>query len=290
MAIPATLQQESAKLASSTILTFWVLDATVLSGSIFRFYSGFSAADAPIVWQGLTYTPYPVQATQFDMPGGGDAPARPSLIFGNVDGSFSALVLAFHDLVGATITRKRTFYRFLDGQPDADPTAQFPDDIFYIAQKVSENQSQIEFELNSSMDLDNLSLPKRIIYASLCTWIYRGTECSFAGDHPVTDQTGTAFDLDSLTNRGLYLATSTYHVNDYVYIVAATPYGSIRRYYVCTYDNGGAGVTLEVQGPPNKVFWTVDQCAKDVPACKLHFAFGNLPFAGFPGCNNFPLG
>ena len=42
-----------------------------------------------------------------------------------------------------------------------DPTATFPDEIYYIDRKITETRDIIQFELAASFDLQGVRLPKR---------------------------------------------------------------------------------------------------------------------------------
>lgn len=78
--------------------------------------------DAPILFGGVTYTPLPIEFGDMKTVGQGTAPA-PTIEFSAMGGLISGLLASFGDLVGAKITRMRTFRDCLDGQPNADPTA-----------------------------------------------------------------------------------------------------------------------------------------------------------------------
>jgi phage-related protein len=74
----------------------------------------------------------------------------------------------------------------------ADPTAEFPREIFYIDRKASENIEAVEFELCAIFDLAGVRAPKRQCIGNICQWAYRGTECTYnrnvyfdANDNPV---------------------------------------------------------------------------------------------------------
>ena len=43
-----------------------------------------------------------------------------------------------------------------------DPTAEFPQEIYFLDRKVSENRSVVTWEAQSALDLINVKLPKRI--------------------------------------------------------------------------------------------------------------------------------
>lgn len=156
------------------------------SGGLLYFHAGTNGLSQPVVWQGQTYDPYPIQASGFDITTQGTLP-RPKLQVANVGGMFSAEVNANNDLVGCTLTRKRTHVRFLDavnfpnGNPEASPTQEYPDDIWFIDQKVSENRYMIEFALASVFDLMGVQLPYREIIKNSCPWRYRGPECGYSG-------------------------------------------------------------------------------------------------------------
>jgi len=96
--------------------------------------------------------------------------------------------LAYDDLLGAKVTRKRTMQKYLDAvnfdagvNPNADPTAEFPDDIYYIERKTGESKTVVEFELSASFDVQGVRLPRRQIIQNICPWKYRGAECGYTG-------------------------------------------------------------------------------------------------------------
>lgn len=169
------------QLDADSVIEMYELDTTGIGGTEhFYFHDGVSAVAAPIVWQGVTYAPWPVEADGFEMSARGVLP-RPRVKIANINGSISAVTIAFDDLVGAKLIRRRTFARYLDGQPGADPSQHFDNDTFYVERKVTENQVVVEFELSSALDLEGQQLPNRPIIAGSCWWQYRSTECSYAG-------------------------------------------------------------------------------------------------------------
>lgn len=173
-------------LDGGAFVELFVLDATALGGLIYRFHAGTNELAQPVVWQGETFQPFPVTASGFDF--NGQSLPRPTLTASNVNGTLGALLYAYGDLVGATVTRKRTLVRYLDavnfagGNPDADPLSQFQDDVFFIEQKTAEDNVSITWELSSSADLQGTMLPRRQIIADVCTWAYRGPECGWTGE------------------------------------------------------------------------------------------------------------
>jgi lambda family phage minor tail protein L len=159
-----------------------------LDGAVVHFHAGTNELFEPVVWDGITYSPLPIQADGFEKNTGGGLP-RPKIRIANIDGIISQALLTrdFEDLTGAKVTRRRTMKKYLDavnfaeGNPSADPTAEMQPDIFFIDRKSAENKAIVEFELASALDIGAVKLPKRQIIQNSCTWRYRGAECSYAG-------------------------------------------------------------------------------------------------------------
>lgn len=187
MTYPLKIASELQKLAPNAIIELFQLDATTFGGDVYYFHAGTNELTESVTWQGQEYQPYPVQITGFEFNAGGQLP-RPKLVVSNLSGIITALVLAYDDLLGAKIIRKRTMLKYLDAvnfdggvNPDADPTAEFPDDIYFIDRKSNENKLLVEFELAASFDVQGVKLPRRQIIQNICPWKYRGAECGYAG-------------------------------------------------------------------------------------------------------------
>ena len=141
----------------------------------YRFHAGTSLKDnGEIIWAGNSYTRYPVEASGFKY-GKGQLP-RPTLTFSNAVGTISAILLTVNaittgnDLTGATVKRIRTKAKFLDaanfpsnvnpyGTPDN--TAEYPQEIYLIDRKSSENRTVVQFELAAVFDMAGVRAPKR---------------------------------------------------------------------------------------------------------------------------------
>ena len=187
MTTPESITSEIQKLEPSAIVELFEMDATSFGGDLLRFHAGTNGLRQNLVWQGNTYTAFPIQASGFDMSGNGQLP-RPKIKVANVTGAITLLVLAYDDLLGAKITRKRTLAKYLDAvnfpggtNANADPLAEFADDIFFIDRKVTETRDVVEFELAAAFDVAGVQLPRRQIIQNVCTWRYRGTECGYTG-------------------------------------------------------------------------------------------------------------
>ncbi|WNN49881.1 phage minor tail protein L [Siccibacter colletis] len=140
-------------------------------------------------WQGEEYKAWPctIEGLEASTSGGS---ATPRLSVANLDGSITALCLAYDDLLQAKVTLHDTLAQYLDarnfeaGNPAADPT-QEKLQVWYIDAKNSETSEVVEFALSSPMDLQGLLIPTRQLH-SLCTWCIRnkyrtGDGCDYAG-------------------------------------------------------------------------------------------------------------
>lgn len=181
-----SIQSDIQKLTPGTLVELFTLDATAIGGEVFNFHAGTNELGGDVYWQGVSYTRYPVEAEGFELRTTGTAP-RPKIRASNVKGVLGATVRELDDLVGAKITRKRTFVRYLDaanfaaGNPTADPNVAFSNEVYFVDRKSNENRVMIEWELVSAMDLAGKKLPGRQIIANVCPWKYRGGECNYTG-------------------------------------------------------------------------------------------------------------
>ncbi len=166
------------KINPSAVIELFTLEITAAlhgSNAIYRFHAGTNrVGNGDIIWAGNTYVKMPIQAEGFAYTRG-QLP-RPNLAVSNALNTITAILLtvnqttAGNDLTGATVTRIRTLARYLDsvnfpgntnplGTPD--PTAEFPQEIYKIDRKSSENRETVTFELAAVFDLAGVRAPKR---------------------------------------------------------------------------------------------------------------------------------
>jgi lambda family phage minor tail protein L len=197
MAIRSDIQ----KLSPGTLVELYVIDLSIFGQGLFRCHSGTKALGAgPIVFQGNSYVPFPIEASGFECVGQGQSP-RPKVTVANVDQFIGALNRAYDDIVGAKFTRKRTFAKYLDGEATADPLAEFPPDIYYIERKIGETSVSVEYELVGIWDLEGVKLPARQVVADVCWWHYRDGDCPYTGG-PVAQEDDTPTDDPDLDKCG----------------------------------------------------------------------------------------
>jgi lambda family phage minor tail protein L len=186
-----TINADLQLLYAGKLVELFVLDVTPLGGTVFRFHAGTNELKANVVWQGNTYSRFPMRASGFDFSARGTLP-RPELAMSNILGAMSAMIIDYEDLVGAAVTRKRTFVKYLDAvnfsggtNPTADPNAGLPDDVYYIARKKSEDNEFVELELAAAIDVTGVMLPNRVMAPNVCMWQYRvnneASACTYTG-------------------------------------------------------------------------------------------------------------
>ena len=174
---------------SAIIELFTLQLSTSLHGAntIYRFHAGSNLnANGQIVWAGNSYLRFPIQATGFAFQKG-QLP-RPKITISNATGLISAILLSVNetttgnDLTGATVTRIRTLAKFIDAanfadgtNATADPTAEFPQEIYTVDRKSTETREVVEFELAAPTDLAGVRIPgrqaTRSIFPSIGTFV-----------------------------------------------------------------------------------------------------------------------
>lgn len=181
------IESDVQKLNPGALVALFELDATAIGGSALRWHNGVNSLGNDVVWDGETYTRFPVDVTGFERTGKGTLP-KPAMRISNVTGLAGALARSLDDLVGAKLTRRRTFVKYLDAvnfaggvNPTADPNVAMADDVFFIDRKAAENGVFMEYELAAAFDVQGVMLPRRQCIQNVCTWQYRSAECGYAG-------------------------------------------------------------------------------------------------------------
>jgi lambda family phage minor tail protein L len=196
----SNLIAESQKINPSSVIELYKLELNAKQHGVaatYTFHDGRSILNngsADIVWTGITFLAFPVKVDGYEYQGNGQLP-QPKLKVANVNGMITELLKTIrvlnpgNDLIGAKLTRIRTFGRFLDAvnfeggvNPNADPTAEWPREIYYIIQKSAETRDLVEFTLASAFDLQGVRAPKRQCLSNICSWAYRSSECGYTAN------------------------------------------------------------------------------------------------------------
>lgn len=168
MSIATEVQQ----LEGDNLVTLYKIDPTKIGGSTPFYFTNRMYDAAYVSFGGQQYAAIDVTASGFLYDGRGAFPT-PILQVSNVNNLLTAVVVELKDLVGATVTRIRTFEKHLDNGSDPDGDAHFPPDIYQIEQKTRQNRIFIEWRLSSPLDQTGRQIPGRTMLRDVCTHTYR---------------------------------------------------------------------------------------------------------------------
>ena len=318
--------------------------------NILRFHNNIKVFNSYIIWQGKTFFPAPIMAEGFEITSRGVLPSPTLSLSSQTEEGIEALsiirrvIRKYGDIVGAKVTRIRTFAKFLDknnfsdiSSPDSqrgiyasnfpeeyepDPYAELPRDVFFVERKASEDKNSINYELSSSLDVEGVKLPRRVVTASKCGFTYRGCGCFYEGDGnsaqsladhvykkcgirrtdltlpedappvaTINDQNiKDMIGVSELVFKGRYSSKAFYESGDYIYMEK----NGVRYYFVAKVDIPATENTE--YSPPNPDFWIADLCSKTLQGCRKRwgaqgsviigesedFKKGELQFGGFP--------
>lgn len=168
------------------IVELFQLDATSLGApNIFFFTKEVNPDGTFIVYGGETYTFIDIEADGFLVSSDGAQP-KPILRLAVIDPIIRAAVRIYNDLLGARLTRIRTFRKHLDNGEEPDGGAQFGGNLFILDHKQIENNTYIEWLMATPLDHRELKLPKRLVNKRHCDHRYREWD---AGSQTFTPKT-----------------------------------------------------------------------------------------------------
>jgi lambda family phage minor tail protein L len=342
------LMNEMASLTPSSPIILYEIDLSQISQNriefdnptdqptekgIFRVYNDYNIyntlnhPDGTIKWKNNLYYPFPIFAEGFEFTSVGTLPT-PKVIVSTAspDKSYNSFykyirmqIESLGDILGAKFTRIRTFLKYLDPTNfkdninpfNSNPTlyeVELPRDIYYIDRKTSETKNSIEYELNTILDLENITLPGRTIYSKKCPFQYRGESCCYEFDSRLTYlHSGIYAGVENppISVKGLQTAPPVANENNELYIGKIFSTGDIAGRSAILRITGGLGnsglwqenanytsgdyVFLESKGlkyyfvcinkhtsdyfnsPPKTSYWSSDSCEKSITSCRLRW-------------------
>lgn len=164
------------------VVDLYIVDLNPIgTAQIYCLYPGANNDASDIVYQGNTFTPWNIKISGIEKRGDG-AQARPSVEIANVGGMITQLCQQYQDMVGATVTRRRTFSTYI-----AAGIASYRDDYWFIEQRTAESRETVKFDLSSPLDFLDKKLPGFIAIANVCPHQYKstanGSGCSWPGSN-----------------------------------------------------------------------------------------------------------
>ena len=279
--------------------------------NILRFHNNIKVFNSTITWQGNIYIPAPIQATGFENSSKGTLPTPILSISSQSETGTDQLallryeILKLGDIIGAKVTRRRTFAKYLDWTnfsstnsaprleelPDGyepDPNAELPRDIYYIERKTTENKNTIQYQLSSILDLEGIKVPRRTIISDKCNWNYlRTRDITLPKDAPPVandkdERIAGLLDTDQSTINsngiGEWERDYGYAKTQFVYIIK----DKIKYYFVAK------TIVPTNTPPPNSTYWIADECSKTLNGCRLRWGTGGSVSQG--SCSIGPVG
>jgi len=140
----------------------------------------FTNYDADIVYDGITYTAFPIYHEDI----GENSSGQIEIVRIHV-GNVSRLIQAYletYDLRRKKFSIKQVFTNQL-----ADTDA-YLEEIFYI-DSYSADQNEVVFSLSSKLDILNVNLPLGRYPRNHCPWKFKGNECGYSGAETSCDKT-----------------------------------------------------------------------------------------------------
>ena len=173
MSIDSTaISADVQRLVVGEIVQLFELDATDFGADQIFYFTMNTKDGANVEFNGISYTPLDFEIEGLEVSGKGQLP-EPTIKLSNTNNALGAAINSFNDLVGAKLTRRKTFKKYLDDEPGANPAAQFPLDIYIVEQKISQNKFFVEFKLVPFFDFQGIRIPKRQIIRESCSFVYR---------------------------------------------------------------------------------------------------------------------
>ena len=326
------ISKEAISLESTSIISLYEIDlssiksalnlhSTALPHDVLRFHNEESFNQKNILFRGETYYPMPIIADGFEVNSNGSLP-RPTLTLTSLKGvleesvssnyflSLKRAILELENMIGAKVSRIRTFYKFLDSSNNLEGVGdftsgfnnnpEFPKESYFVERKISEDKDGIQFELSSVLDIQNFKVPGRVCLANRCPFTYRGEGCCYefkdlgsVSEHGATahlpdfappiandenkNLTGIITGSDGSSSYDPTAVTSS-SVIDYVSDLQSRPNNTFTAGQVVYLSKDEVNYYYVAKKsvpsgnpPPNSEYWEADRCSKSMDGCKLRW-------------------
>ena len=209
----ANIRRAGQSLTPGDLVALYVIDLSPIGVNTQFAFTPRTPKTTYLTYRGVQYAPLDVMCEGFEYNGDGTLP-QPRISITNVTRIMSAAAVLYDDILGATLTRIRTYSQFLDGGATPDGEAAYAPDIYRFHQKTEHNKKVITWTLAAAMDQEGVQLPRRQVLRDVCLWRYRravlnpdgsfarydytGVQCPYTGDQAYDkDGNPTTPDKDS---------------------------------------------------------------------------------------------
>jgi len=293
MPITTKVSKDLLDLEPAAVLEFYKIfyDTANEPDSFFPFHPCSNGLQGKIVLNSVAYVPLAVEVEDFET-NIFNRISRPKIRISNEGTMISQILRRKNDFKFAKLERTKISVKYIDDvnfeggvnpYGVADPYAAISTDSYVISQKLQENKSLVEFELTAPFDLENFTIPGRLVVGRYCYWQYRGLGCNYFGA-PVCKEDNTpftfvptgTFNFQSTVNEWKY--GGTYHAGMIAYV--SSPKDPYRTFYVCTHTH----IASENNMPGlDNAPWEKDGCSKSIESCKKRFFDTSLYYSGISG-------
>jgi len=254
------------------------------SEAILRWHAGHNENLQEIIWQGNKYSAFPIEAEGFEFSGKGSIP-RPTLTVANITSLLSAVLRSYEDLVGAKVTRKKTFAKYLDNYCYTDG---------YPVAGVCTLESGSDPSLSKD---DCLDVNKN---GSVGTWtVYSQTTCEAAAGPGIWYVSVLADDTAHFSDEVWYIDRKAVETNTHLQfeLTAAHDIHGVKLPARTVVANSCPWLYKGTEcGYSGSTYWDInnntvvsssdDICSKTFTSCELRFPESvESPFGGFPGAS-----
>lgn len=156
-----TITQDLQQSTIPAFIELYELDCTSFGGSVYRFTNSIPQTGTNIWFGGNPYMLVPIEMTGLDHRSDGSQ-SRPTMRISNVSRVLLSAVIGLGDIVGAKLTRIRTFAPYLDDGETPNQNQRL-EEVFYIAKKTTQNKAVIEFEMCTALEKAQFKVPRRQI-------------------------------------------------------------------------------------------------------------------------------
>jgi len=153
------------------VVSLYEIDTSLYGGGIIRLTPNATEAREAIVFNGNTYTPFPIDASGFEV-SGNQAP-RPVFVVSNLQPLLLGGINQYRGLQNCKFTRLRVKREELDDINPSVTTDYINADVFYINKITRQTSIAIEFELITKIELANRQRFPRRSMIPYCNYQYR---------------------------------------------------------------------------------------------------------------------